>query len=106
LFDFDPSLKPDEVEGSIAQALMLMNNPLINGKIKGTGETPLAQILKEHKEDDEALKALYQRTLARQPTAKETDKCRNYIKKVGNRAEAFEDIQWTLINSTEFQTKR
>jgi hypothetical protein len=106
LFDFDPSLKPDEVEGSIAQALMLMNNPAINGKIKGNGETPLAQILKDHKEDDAALKALYQRTLARQPTAKELDKCRSYIKKIGNRAEAFEDIQWTLINSTEFQTKR
>jgi hypothetical protein len=106
LFDFDPSLKPDEVEGSIAQVLMLMNNPTINGKMKGNGQTPLAEILKEHKDDEGALKALYQRTLARQPTAKELDKCRAYIKKIANRNEAFEDIQWTLVNSTEFQTKR
>jgi hypothetical protein len=107
LFDFDPSLKPDEVESTIAQVLMLMNNPNINQKVAAKGETTLAQILKDHPQDDDAaLKALYQRTLARQPTAKELEKCRAYIKKVGNRAEAFEDVQWTLINSTEFQTKR
>jgi hypothetical protein len=107
LFDFDPSLKADEVESTIAQALMLMNNPVINQKVAARGDTPLAQILKDHpKDDDAALKALYQRTLARQPTAKELTKCRSYIRKVGDRAEAFEDIQWTLINSTEFQSKR
>src|SRR5262249_4854226 len=31
-FSFDPSTKSDEVEGSIPQALMLMNNPQINQK--------------------------------------------------------------------------
>jgi len=88
LFDFDPSLRADEVEGSIAQVLLLMNSPALNDKMKATGETTLAQILKNHPQDDDAaLKALYQRTLARQPTSKELDKCRNYIKKVGNRAE-------------------
>src|SRR5204863_3811966 len=29
-FDFDPSLKRDEVEGSVPQALLMMNNPAIN----------------------------------------------------------------------------
>lgn len=107
LFDFDPSAKADEIEGSIAQALLLMNSPTLNEKIKAKGETPLAEILKANPVDDTAaLKALYQRTLARQPTDKELGKCLKYIKKVGNRAEAFEDVQWTLINSTEFQTKR
>ena len=28
------------------------------------------------------------------------------VAKTGNRAEAFEDILWSLLNSTEFQTKR
>ena len=36
----------------------------------------------------------------------EREKCLQFIKKVGSRTEAFEDILWALINSTEFQTKR
>ncbi|MBY0523032.1 MAG: DUF1549 and DUF1553 domain-containing protein [Gemmataceae bacterium] len=106
LFEFDPSLKPDEVEASIAQALMMMNNPQINGRISAKGETPLAKILSDHEKDEDAIEAVYLRTLARKPTARELDKCKAYVKNVGNRAEAFEDILWALINSTEFQTKR
>ena len=66
----------------------------------------LAKVLKDNSRDDEALEAVYLRTLARKPTAREKDKCLAYIKKVGSRSEAFEDILWALINSTEFQTKR
>jgi hypothetical protein len=33
-FEFDPSLKADEVQGSIAQALWLLNNPLLNDRLK------------------------------------------------------------------------
>jgi hypothetical protein len=106
LFEFDPSLKADEVEGSIAQALMLMNNPAINGRLRAGGAAPLAKILSDNPRDEDAIKALYLHTLARKPTDSELDKCKAYIKNVGNRAEAFEDLQWALINSTEFQTKR
>jgi hypothetical protein len=105
-FDFDPSLKPDEVEGSVPQALMLMNNQLITSRMKATGDTPLAKILKEHPQDDEAIRQVYLRTLSRKPTDRELETCRGYIKQVGDRAEAFEDLLWTLVNSTEFQTKR
>jgi len=106
LFDFDPSTKPDEVEGSVPQALLLMNNPAINGKMKATGDTVLAGILKENANNDDALRQVYLRSLGRKPTGRELDKCRKYVKQAGNRGEAFEDILWALINSTEFQTKR
>ncbi|HEY1860086.1 MAG TPA: DUF1549 domain-containing protein [Gemmataceae bacterium] len=105
-FDFDPSLKADEIEGSISQALLLMNNPALNQRMQARGTTLLGRLLSSYKEDDEALRMVYLKTLARKPTDKERDKCRDYIAKVGNRAEAFEDILWALINSTEFQTKR
>jgi hypothetical protein len=105
-FEFDPSLKADEIEGSIPQALLLMNNPQLNNKIRAQGDNLLGRILKSHPNDDEAIEALYLRTLARKPTSGEREKCAGYIKKVGKRAEAFEDLLWALINSTEFQTKR
>jgi hypothetical protein len=105
-FNFDPSLKADEVEGSVPQALLLMNNPQINQRIQARGTNLLARILTYYTQDDEALRMLYLRTLARKPTDREMDKCRDYIRKAGDRTEAFEDILWALLNSTEFQTKR
>jgi hypothetical protein len=104
-FESDPSLKADEVEGSIPQALFLMNNPAVCGKLQARGEL-LGGILKDNTDDSKAVTTLYLRVLARKPTDRELTRCREYIEKVGNRADAFEDIAWTLLNSTEFQTKR
>ena len=105
-FDFDPSLKADEVEGSIPQALLMMNNTVINQRIQARGTNVLGRILSAYPNDDDALRMLYLKTLARKPTDRESDKCRTYLQKVNNRAEAFEDLLWALLNSTEFQTKR
>ena len=105
-FAFDPSAKADEVEGSVTQALLLMNSPNINNRIRATGTNLLGRILTAYPNDDEALKMVYLRTLARKPTDREFDKCRDYIKNINRRQEAFEDILWALLNSTEFQTKR
>jgi hypothetical protein len=105
-FAFDPSLNPDEVEGSIPQVLLLMNNPAVNQRIAARGTNLLARILKSYPDDDEAVRMVYLRTLARKPTDKEMDRCRAYLKKVSNRTEAYEDVLWALVNATEFQTKR
>lgn len=105
-FAFDPSLKPDEVEGSIPQALLLMNNPAVNDRIQARGRNLLGRILASYEKNDDALRTLYLRALARKPTDRELDRCLAYIDKTGKRAEAFEDILWALVNSTEFQTKR
>jgi hypothetical protein len=105
-FSFDPSSRPEDVEGSVAQALLLMNNAAIHQKIKATGPNLLGRVLSSYSDDTEALRNVYLRTLARRPTERELARCRQHIQRVGNRAEAFEDILWALINSTEFQTKR
>src|SRR5262249_30341200 len=105
-FQFDPSTKVEEVEGSVSQALFLMNNAAINEKIKAKADNMLAQVLKAHDDDDAAIKAVYQRALGRRPTNREIDRCRQHLRDANSRAEAFEDILWALINSTEFQTRR
>lgn len=105
-FGYDPSTRPEDIEGSIAQALLLMNNPQLNQKIRATGTNLLTRVLKAYPKDDEALTVVYLRALARTPTDRELERCQSYVQRVGNRAEAFEDILWVLVNSTEFQTKR
>lgn len=105
-FNFDPSTPPNEVESSIPQALLLMNNPQVQQKIKAEGTNLLARILASYPKDEEAVRMVYLRTLSRKPTDNERDKALSYIKKVGKRAEAYEDLLWALLNSTEFQTRR
>lgn len=106
LFAYDPSLKPDEVEGTIPQALMLMNNPGIQGRLSARGNTVLARILNTASSDAEAVQMIYLRVLARKPTSREQQTCLEFLRSVGNRQEAYEDIFWSLLNSTEFLTKR
>jgi hypothetical protein len=104
-FKIDPSLPLDETQGTIPQALLMMNSVLVNTYIAATGNTFLAQALIRGQSDDQILNALYERTLSRKPKARELAICKRYLKKVGKRQEALEDIFWSLINSTEFLTK-
>ena len=106
LFGVDPSTPNDDVLGTIPQALFLMNSPLINNAIRANNKTVLGQILAANPDNRDALNALYIRTLSREPTAKEVQVCGRYLDRVGDRQEAFEDILWSLINSTEFITRR
>jgi Protein of unknown function (DUF1549)/Protein of unknown function (DUF1553) len=105
-FRYDPSLPPDEVESSIPQALMLMNNSQIQTKIRAQGTNLLGRILTAYPKEEDAIRMVYLRTLARKPTDRERDKALGYVKKSNRRSEAYEDLLWALLNSTEFQTKR
>ncbi len=106
LFGVDPSLSNDEILGTIPQALFMMNGQLINNRVSARSGTLLGQILATSPNDRAALEVLYLRILSRQPTAREVEVCGRYIQTVGDRSEAFEDIYWSLINSTEFATRR
>ncbi|MGE3806895.1 MAG: DUF1549 domain-containing protein [Gemmataceae bacterium] len=105
-FKVNPSLPFDEVQGTIPQALVMMNSELVHRYTSAKGNTLLAGLLSRALTDDEILAALYERVLARKPTAHELTVCRNFIAKTGNRAEALEDILWSLVNSTEFLLKK
>jgi hypothetical protein len=105
-FRVDPSLPQAEMQGTIPQALLLMNSVLVKVTTSAKGKTVLADLLVKGKSDDEIVAALYERVLARKPTDKEKTICLRYVQKVGNRTEALEDVLWGLINSTEFLHKK
>jgi hypothetical protein len=106
LFALDPSVANDEVMGTIPQALFLMNGPMVNDHIRARPGSLLGEIMSSAPNARAALGALYMRVLSRQPTSEEIAVCSKYLGAVGNEAEAFEDIYWSLINSTEFLTRR
>ncbi len=105
-FKVNPSTPADEVQGTIPQALLMMNSALVQACTSAQGKTLLADLLAKGQTDDQIVAALYERVLARKPTDEEQATCRRYIQKVGDRKEALEDVLWALVNSTEFLIKK
>jgi hypothetical protein len=106
LFGVDPSVANEDVVGTIPQALFLMNSPLVNNRIQSRPGTLLGEILSVAPNERAALGTLYLRVLSRQPTKEEVEICGRYLAAMGNAREGFEDIYWSLINSTEFLSRR
>ncbi len=106
LFGFDPSTPQDEITGTVPQVLFFMNSPLLQSLTRGTGQTRLARILQDFSNDDDALTELYLLVLSRQPSDKELKICHKFLGSAPNRQEGFEDLMWSLLNSSEFLTKR
>jgi len=105
-FKENPSTPADEVHGTIPQALLMMNSALVHAYTSAQGKTLLAELLSQGKSDGQIVSAMYERVLARKPTAEEWATCDRYIRKVGERKEALEDVLWALVNSTEFLIKK
>jgi len=105
-FGVDPSIPPDSVLGTIPQALYLMNSQFVTRGVKARPDSMLGKLLTATPDNRAVLDALYLRTLARRPNPKEVAACARHVESVGNRVEAFEDIFWALINSTEFISRR
>jgi len=106
LFGVDPSTPGDDVLGTIPQALFLMNGPVVHNRTQAKPGTVLGRILASAPDDRAALDALYLRVLSRRPTAREVQVCSDYMASAGGRNEAFEDIYWSLVNTTEFLSRR
>jgi hypothetical protein len=106
VFGADPSTPNEDVLGTIPQALFLMNSPAVAAAARAQKGTVLGQILEENPDNRAALEAIYLRVLSRRPSDDEVKLCGRYLEQVGNRREAFEDIYWSLLNSTEFLSRR
>ena len=94
-FRLDEGADPTEYQAGIPQALRLMNsqqfntNALVNDLVR-SGKTP-----------EQAIDQLYLATLSRHPRAAEASKLLAHVQKVGPR-QAYGDIAWALLNSSEF----
>ncbi|MCW3098318.1 MAG: hypothetical protein JWL77_3936 [Chthonomonadaceae bacterium] len=67
----EPESEQKDFEGTIPQALLLLNNGLTNGTISPIPGSALADVLAMPGGDEEKITSLYLRTLSRRPTAAE-----------------------------------
>ena len=106
LFGIDPSIPKDDITGNVPQSLFLMNSNQLRGALNANGNSRLSRILRDNKDDRDALSELYLAVLAREPSKHEVEICETYLKEVTPRSEAYEDLMWSLLNSSEFLSKR
>ena len=108
-FGYDPSTNQADLTGDIPQALFLMNGPLSGRLASARGFTPLGRVLRRFPapaDDPAAVRALYQLVLVRDPAAGEERLALAHVRAAGDRADAYEDLMWALLNGSEFLTKR
>jgi|GEM_PF-92876 len=87
-------------EATLSQALTLINGSIIDSRIRGS---QIANgMLKAKKSPAEIVEALYIRTLTRKPTAKESKRMLELIGEDTASRYAYDDVLWSLLNSTEF----
>ena len=75
VFGYDPSVRRDDIVGSIPQALVLMNSPQLARGINANGGTALARLLESTKDDEAVIEELYLRALAREPKPTKRKTC-------------------------------
>ena len=106
LFGIDPSVPKEDITGNVPQSLFLMNSNQLRGALTASGNSRLGRILRDNKDDRDALSELYLLVLSREPSKHEVEICTGYLKEVGQRNEAYEDLMWSLLNASEFLSKR
>jgi hypothetical protein len=89
------------VSPNLAQALQLLNSETLQKKLS-RGDGRLTRLLAE-RSDGEVVEELYWWCYSRPPRTDEAAAARTLVTEGGaNRREAFEDLLWTLFNSSEF----
>ncbi len=105
-----PTRKATEFQGGIPQTLVLMNGPFVE-ELTGplTGDLIAALVDSPFMSDEECVETLYLATLTRAPEADERQQSLEWVlscAEAGDKAQAFSDILWSLLNSSEFILKR
>jgi hypothetical protein len=89
---------PLEYQNGIPQALRMMNSPFT-----AKSDVTAAKITAGANIPAEAIERIYLTTLARRPSARETERLTTYINRPGATVRTgYGDILWALMNSSEF----
>jgi len=97
--------QPRKQDGSILQALNLMNNSIVETRIKGTGSTASQLIVQNlSKNNTDLVNILFLNILSRYPTSDEMSKSLAYLPTASGtpRTTAVQDLVWSIYNKVDF----
>jgi len=77
-----------------------MTSPIVTKRVKAEGTTRVAKLLKSGKSDDQMLEELFLSALSRRPKPDEVEVAKRVM--TTDKTIGFEDLQWALLNTTEF----
>lgn len=98
----DRDTTPRSSDGSIVQALEMLNDPVVTNRIKATNaSTTVARTLAATKDPGTIVDELYIATLSRHPASAERDTAIAWLRS-GDLARKTEDLQYALMNRLEF----
>ncbi len=98
-------------DGTLPQALMMMNGELVQQALSAEGDTYLKRVVTSRDNETEKIRKLFLAALSRYPTPQELAAFRKLLREQtaargGNRrqaqAEALQDLFWAFLNSSEF----
>lgn len=101
-FGTDEGDESTTFNGSIPQALMMMNGELVKDAISAQKGSYLNTILSETPQDKDRVRKLYLAALSRSPSNKETQAAQTMLKSNSDKLAAYQDMFWALLNSNEF----
>jgi hypothetical protein len=102
-FNTDENDESTTFNGTIPQALMMMNGDLIQDAVSIKKGSFLRRVLEEKGPDSKKIRRLYFSALSRAPTRKEIGAATKMIRaRQAVKIEAYQDLYWALLNSNEF----
>ena len=101
VYAWDPEQVSDPNEGTLPQALALLNNRLV---IEACSPRPGSTVdLSLGVERDERIQFVYSAALGREPSAEERERAEAFLASVEDPRAGAGDLLWSLINSAEFR---
>lgn len=100
-FGDEEDIEKTDFEGTIPQALSMMNSDTIHRGIVERDQR-LDLILRTRTDPGERLETIFLTILSRRPIPSEAARYLRHIQEKKNDRRAYEDLFWTLLNSSEF----
>ncbi len=101
VFENDEMGEAVDFTSTITQALYLMNGDMSNERIEGKRGT-VFRILQKYESETRRIEEIFLMTLSRLPTRAELRLYSTYVRRLRGSQEAYEDIFWVQVNSSEF----
>jgi hypothetical protein len=109
LFAFanDEAEESTSFQGTIPQALMMMNGELMRTALSGSPGSFLCEVVAQAQRqgrspESHMVDSLYLAALSRHPTPKELGRARQYLESFPDSLQVLQDLFWALLNSNEF----